>query len=73
MGTTIMAIKGATEGIKARRALLREGIKSKLIKLDSARFNRGCGYAVEVKNTDFFSAVALLRRLDIDYTVIDGV
>ena len=71
LDTIIIALESATYGVKARKALAREGIKSKLIKIDSSKLNRGCGYALRVNSVDFFAAVAILRDINIPYTALN--
>ncbi len=72
MGTTVLAVKSSTYGIMAKKHLKKEGISSKLIKLDTEATENGCGYGIRIENRDFFRAVAILGRLRIEYTVVNG-
>ena len=72
MGTTVLAVKSSTYAMMAKKHLIKEGISSKLIKLDSDATENGCGYGLRLDNRDFFRAVAILGRLGIEYTALNG-
>ncbi len=70
MNTTILGVETITYAIKARKLLSGMGIPSKLIKADKIDTRNGCGYAIEIDSNDFLSAVAVLRRHNINYTLL---
>lgn len=70
MGTAVLAVKSSTYAMMAKKHLKKEGIGSKLIKLDTETTENGCGYGLRVDNRDFFRSVAILGRLGIEYTAL---
>ena len=66
--TVTLAIPTVTYAIKARRALTRIGITSKLIKtvLDDG----GCQYTIEISESDFYSALYELKSIGIPYKLV---
>ena len=58
-----IAVGSITYAQKARRALAARGLDARLVKITSPR--EGCVYGVEVKDTQFSTAVALLAELGI--------
>ena len=71
MNNTIVTVGSVTYAIKLRKLLSREGIQSKLIKVEDARGRLGCTHGVELKKTDFLSAVVIMRENDISYSIYE--
>lgn len=71
MGTTVLSVKSSTYAMMAKKHLKKDGISSKLVKLDKEYGDNGCGYGIRIDNRDFFRTVAILGRLGIEYTVRD--
>lgn len=71
MGTTVLAVKSSTYAMMAKKHLKKDGISSKLVKLDKDISDSGCSYGIRVDTRDFFRVVAILGRLGIEYTVTD--
>lgn len=67
--TVTLSIPTATYAVKARKALLRVGVESKLIKTVSGS-NNGCGYGLEINEKDLYTAVYELKSLNIPYKTV---
>jgi len=65
METTVLAVESVTYAIKGRKLLQHAGIRSKLIKPNSAA---GCGYGIEIYRKDYLAAIAILKSNLITYT-----
>ena len=72
MKTSIVTVKTITIGMKCKKALAARGIKSKLIKIDYSRSEKGCQYGVEFSERDFYDAISALRDCGIEYGVYDS-
>lgn len=70
LNVATITVGSMTYAIKARRLLLREGIKSKLVKLDKNK--DGCSYGIELKEDKLYSAVVILRSNGIEYKLLRG-
>ncbi len=64
---TTLNVGSVTLGIKAKRLLEDNGIKSKLIKTDSSD-RGGCIYGIRIKSTELYKAVMILKENGIAYT-----
>lgn len=69
MKTTTVTVGSVTYALKARKALSGIGIKSKLIKVDSSKANKGCEYGIEFPSVNFLDAVAELKNQKINYSL----
>lgn len=67
--TVTLFIPTATYAIKAKKAIDRVGVESKLIKTVSES-NSGCGYALEIEEKDLYSTVYELKALGIPYKTV---
>ena len=67
MNTATITLGSVTYAIKSRKVLAKNGIRSKLVKLDSSKTTNGCNYGLEILRTDFYSAVSILRNEQINY------
>ncbi len=72
MKHSIFTVPTLTIGIKAKKALAKQGIKSKVIKNEGNKGKNGCAYALEFNTRDYYSVIAVLRNNDITYSVIGG-
>ncbi len=69
MNKTIITVGSVTYALKLRKLLIRDGIGSKLIKVDNTMTNTGCIHGVEILTIDFYRAVVIMRENGIDYSV----
>ena len=67
----IVTVGTVTYAIKLRRLLLRAGIRSKLVKVDSTD-SSGCTHGVQIAEGDYYSAVVVMQNGGIQYKVFDG-
>ena len=72
LNTAILTVGSVTYAIKARKLLLRSGIRSKLVKVNENKSARGCSHGIEIDGSDFYSVVAVLRESGIPYSVYSG-
>ena len=68
MNNVIITVGSVTYAIKLKKLLAREGIKSSLVKKESAN---GCTHGVELAEADFLAAVVVIRENGIEYTVFN--
>ena len=71
MKKSIITFNSITYAIKARKLLSREGVNTKLIKLDSNAEDGGCKYGLEISSSKLFSAISVLRSEGLEYKVRD--
>lgn len=64
-----ISVEGVTTAVKARKILRSEGISAKIVKSAEMFVENGCSHALEVDESDFFAAVAALRRASVSYRV----
>ena len=69
MRDTIITVGSVTYAIKCKKLLNKNGIRSKLIKVDPGINENGCTYGVEFPKESFYSAVSILRQENISYRV----
>ena len=72
LNSTIVTVGTVTYAIKLRKLLLREGIRSKLVKVDARENKSGCIHGVEVENKDFYHVISILKSNGISYSVYNG-
>ncbi len=72
MNTTVLTVGSITYAMKARKMLLRDGIASKLIKVNGNNIGTGCNHALEIDSQDFFSATVILKENHIAFSVFSG-
>jgi hypothetical protein len=63
---TIITTKTVTIGMKAKKALIKTGIKADIIKIDSSI---GCQYGIKINDSELFAAINILRENEIEYGV----
>ena len=70
LNTSTIIFSSVTYAIKAKKALKRIGINTKLVKTDSNKTNYGCTYGIKIQTKNFYDVVAELKKENIDYTVL---
>ncbi len=60
-------IGSVTYAVKAKRLLSARGLHVRTVKLTPTPESRGCTYGIEVPEEEFLTAVAELRRAQIQY------
>ena len=71
MGKIIVTFTSVTYAMKVRKALAKEGINAKLVKVGDEN-RRGCTHGIEITNGEFLSVIGLLRNLGIEYSVYNS-
>lgn len=69
LNTTIVTVGTLTYAMKAKKILSRAGIRSKLVKVDSTKTEKGCTHGLEFKSYDLYSVVVALRESGIEYGI----
>ena len=69
MNTTTITVSSQTNAIKAKRILERNGIRSDLVKIDASKSDAGCTHGLRILNSDYFSAISILRNAELVYSV----
>ena len=72
MNNIIVTVGSVTYAMKLRKLLLREGIQSRLVKVDNTTEGKGCSHGVEISESDFYSAVVIMKENRIAYSVYQG-
>lgn len=62
---SIMVMNSVTYALKAQGVLAREGIGTRLEKLNKSRTLKGCGYGLRVEKSRLAAASAVLKRENI--------
>ena len=65
-------VPSLTVGLKAKKALAKRGIKSKIVKNDLTGERNGCAYAIEFYDKDYYDVVNILRSNGIPYSTNSG-
>ena len=66
---SVLLFNTMTEAIKAKRLLASNKIKAVSVKLDRTVRGAGCVNGLYIKHKEYFSAIDILKRADISYTV----
>ena len=69
MNTTIITVGSVTYAIKAKKLLEREGVSASLVKMESSKSDGGCTHGIKIYESNLYDAVAILKRMGIDYRV----
>ena len=72
MDNTIITLGSVTYAMKARRLLLREGIRSRLVKVLPENTDNGCTHGLVIASARFFDAVVALKAGEIPYSIYRG-
>ena len=67
MQSKMISIGSMNQAIGARRLLSREGIASRVVKLDSKKSAEGCGYGLSYSERDTLDLARILRMNGIRY------
>ena len=70
MNNIIVTVGTVTYAIKLRKLLLREGIRSKLVKVDNSEGR--CSHGIAINENDFYQAVVVMKSNGIKYSVYNG-
>ncbi len=69
MNSIIVTVGAVTYALKLKKLLLREGIRSKLVKVDSMADGVGCSHGLRIDKRDFYSAVLIMKTNGFNYSV----
>ena len=69
LNKTIITVGSITYAIKCRKLLFKNGIRSKLVKLDSSDIENGCTNGIEITEKDFLTVASILRSNGINYKI----
>ena len=72
MKKVTITLASVTYAIKLRKMLGAINIKSKLVKLDTAKTKGSCEYGVEFEENFLLDAVSLLKKEKLVYSVYSG-
>ena len=72
MDNSIITLGSVTYAMKARRLLIREGIRSRPVKVLPENTDNGCTHGLVIASARFFDAVVVLKKHDIPYSVYRG-
>lgn len=73
MNTTIIAVGSVTYAIKAKKNLERMGIKASLVKADTTKTSGSCTHGIKIHSSYLYDAVAVLKKMGIDYYVYNDI
>ena len=69
---TTITVGSVTYAMKARRILLHNGIRSRLVKVVPEKSAKGCTHGITFPSARFFDAVVALKKAGIEYSVYRG-
>ena len=69
MKTNVVTVKTITIGLKGKKALAANGIKSSLVKIDFTKAENGCQYGLKFNERDYRDVIKVLRESNIEYGV----
>ena len=69
MKNLTLTVGSVTYAIKLRKLLARDGIKSRLVKVDNTLTKNGCSHGLEISDSDFYRAVIIMKENNIDYSI----
>lgn len=73
MDTTIIAVGSVTYAIKAKKFLERMGAKASLVKVDASKNGGSCTHGIRIHTSYFYDAIAILKKMGIDYYVYNDI
>lgn len=68
MPEKVLAIGSISTATRAKRALLREGVRSRFVKTDS--HGDGCSWGLKIDHDALLTAIKILREAGISYEVL---
>lgn len=69
MASVVLLLESITMAMKAKKVLRREGIDVGIKKIAANKYSIGCGYGIEIYESDYFMAICLLQRNGISYSL----
>ena len=69
MNSIIITVGSVTYALKLKKLLSRESIRSRLVKLSNTDDGLGCTHGLEIEEKDFYSAVVIMKRNEINYKI----
>lgn len=66
----VASLKSMTYALKARRALVENGIEAEIIKLEPNMTHNGCAYGIKFNCVDLYSVKDALTKKKVNYTEI---
>ena len=69
MNRIVLTTKNASYAIKMRKLLLREGIRSELVKVNPENGLKGCTHGVEISDSESYAAARVLRNAGVSYSI----
>ena len=66
----ILAVDSVTFAMKAKRLLMREGIRAEAVKITAN--SDTCAHGIRISDGDILDAARVLREGRINYTVLNG-
>ena len=69
MKTSVVTVKTITIGLKGKKVLASEGIKSTLVKIDFTKAQNGCQYGLRFNERDYRDVIKILKENGIEYGV----
>lgn len=67
--TTIITVGSVTVALRARKLLQKNGIKSKVVKVDATKSEYGCTHGIEFLTKDFYAVAMQLRKEELVYKI----
>lgn len=72
MRSNTVTVKTITIGLKGKKALANQGIKSSLVKIDFTQTENGCQYGLKFNERDYYDVISILKEQGIEYGVYKG-
>ena len=73
LNTTIIAVGSVTYAVKTKKLLERMGISASLVKVDTSKTNGSCTHGIKIQSSYLYDAVAVLKKMGIDYQVYNDI
>ena len=70
MKTLLLSVQSATFAFKAKKVFNRNNINCRIVKLDASKSKNGCTHGIEIAESDFWGAIMMLKKENIDYSVL---
>lgn len=67
-----VTVKTITIGLKGKKALAAQGIKSDLVKIDFTQTENGCQYGLKFNERDYYNVISILKEQGIEYGAYKG-
>ena len=73
LNTTVIAVGSVTYAVKTKKQLERMGISASLAKIDTSKTNGSCTHGIKIYSSNLYDAVAILKKMGIDYHVYNDI